>query len=518
MAVRHISGVGSNTNDGTTKSTAWRTIQYALSQITEDSTIIVHKGTYTAFGTMPNYNMRFIGVDENRFDAAGAANMFSGPSNKQLRFWNLEFFNWSTGAFNGGTYINSWYYNCIMAKTGSQYQLNGTNYSGNYSFAYLGNCTLFGISGFQRPAVGGTGFYLNNCIIAKCVNNPCRYGTMRHCSVELIPDAYYDYTGCFAGATYPPPFVSVNSANPDLRFDSGHAQFAKYMSGGEGGCPIGAIRGLGSSGAKRTTSHAVWVFPMYNVAADDDMDQASNLGAWANNENYFNTSFDPVTITTGVNDKIDFDDGEGTHTATLAAGTYSSGASLATEVQTKMNAVSSDVFVTYLSGNGHLQIRTGGTSLNLLWNTGPNKATSACASLGFVDTADDTGYLAYTSDNHLLVGGASPGYAPAVWNDDVRRWQINTEVVPEGSTAEVVSPVVDGYALRQLKYAFSQKNLVGYGSMTFKYRGDAASFGQQDAAGTTDVDWTSLTEGTEITANNSFLYTQAKVGLSTVYM
>lgn len=113
-----------------------------------------------------------------------------------------------------------------------------------------------------------------------------------------------------------------------------------------------------------------------------------------------------LTIVAGVNDKLDFTEGvSGAKTATIAAGQYTR-AALATEIQTKMNAVAVDNtyavdFGVTVSGKFSIVRATGTATISLNWATGPNAATSIGTSIGFNVGADDTGLTTYTADNAL---------------------------------------------------------------------------------------------------------------------
>jgi len=121
--------------------------------------------------------------------------------------------------------------------------------------------------------------------------------------------------------------------------------------------------------------------------------------------NKFTISTDStVVISTGVNDKIDFEETVGNElTATIAAGTYTL-ATLATAIYNALNAAGTSTYTVTALGN-RLVIESSGTGgngiFNLLWATGTNSGTSAALALGF-DAADDTGSLKYTSDHGNL--------------------------------------------------------------------------------------------------------------------
>jgi hypothetical protein len=63
-----------------------------------------------------------------------------------------------------------------------------------------------------------------------------------------------------------------------------------------------------------------------------------------------------------------------------------------------MNAVSSTCVVTYSDSTNKFTISRTGT-LSLLWNSGTNKSRSVAGTIGFDDTADDTGSSSYTADD-----------------------------------------------------------------------------------------------------------------------
>lgn len=112
--------------------------------------------------------------------------------------------------------------------------------------------------------------------------------------------------------------------------------------------------------------------------------------------------FDPVEVTAST-DTIDFDDG-GVKAVTLTNKIYRTPIELAAEVQSKMDAASSDTITcTYSSVTGKYTIATNGAALSLLWNTGANTAQSAATKLGFTTAADSTAALTYTSPNAITL-------------------------------------------------------------------------------------------------------------------
>lgn len=102
-------------------------------------------------------------------------------------------------------------------------------------------------------------------------------------------------------------------------------------------------------------------------------------------------------IVTGTNDTIDFNKGGGALVATIAAGTYTS-TTLATTIAAALNAADgvNTYTVTYSQSTGLWTIATSGATLNLLWNSGANKAKSIGPAIGFGNTVDSTGAITYT--------------------------------------------------------------------------------------------------------------------------
>lgn len=131
--------------------------------------------------------------------------------------------------------------------------------------------------------------------------------------------------------------------------------------------------------------------------------------------NYF---YNPLIITAGSNDDLDFSDSTPTtYAVQLEAKAYRTAHELAAEIETKMNAsASSDTFtVTYSDTTGKFTLASDATPFSLLWNTGANTATSVGATIGFAVAADDTGAGTYTGDNALSF---SPSVTPSFDGED----------------------------------------------------------------------------------------------------
>lgn len=112
--------------------------------------------------------------------------------------------------------------------------------------------------------------------------------------------------------------------------------------------------------------------------------------------------FVETPIASGLNASLDFDEGAGELTATIANGTYSTGDDLAAALTTAMNAVAvtNTYLVTYgaLTKTFTIARATGAATLSLLWSSGTNAATSVGTVLGFIVSADDTSATTYESD------------------------------------------------------------------------------------------------------------------------
>jgi hypothetical protein len=113
--------------------------------------------------------------------------------------------------------------------------------------------------------------------------------------------------------------------------------------------------------------------------------------------------FNPLEVQAGVNDKLDFTDDGGAAVATISAKLYKTPKALADELETQMNAVSTDtITVSYGNSTGKYTIaNTSGALFELDWSTGPNTATTIGGLIGFDTAADDTGSLSYEGDNAI---------------------------------------------------------------------------------------------------------------------
>jgi len=113
-----------------------------------------------------------------------------------------------------------------------------------------------------------------------------------------------------------------------------------------------------------------------------------------------NSGWGYFLIESSVNDRIDFEDnGSTTRVASLTPGAYTA-TTLASHIETQMESVTTDTFtVSYSDSTNKFTIVDDTGTFKLLWSTGTNKSRSAAGTLGYSDSADDTGTFSYTSDN-----------------------------------------------------------------------------------------------------------------------
>jgi len=134
--------------------------------------------------------------------------------------------------------------------------------------------------------------------------------------------------------------------------------------------------------------------------------------------------FNPVTITAS-NKFLDITDDAGTILVTLTEGVYKDPVEFAAHVTTVVGAAllasgGDDFLCTYSSSTGkYTMATTTGTTFSILWKTGTkgsdNTDTHVGTTMGYSDTADDTGAKTYTSDTALTY--AAP-YTPTYDNAD----------------------------------------------------------------------------------------------------
>lgn len=119
---------------------------------------------------------------------------------------------------------------------------------------------------------------------------------------------------------------------------------------------------------------------------------------------------------TASNKFLDVTDDSGTFAVSVSETIYATPIDLAAALEASLNAASvEDYTVVYNNSTGKFTIASATTVvLSLLWNTGTNAANSIGTKLGFLVAADDTGALAYTSDNaQSYAASLTPSYDSA---------------------------------------------------------------------------------------------------------
>jgi hypothetical protein len=128
----------------------------------------------------------------------------------------------------------------------------------------------------------------------------------------------------------------------------------------------------------------------------------------------------PLLVTAGTNDDLDFTDDDGTVAAVIPAKWYKSPHELAAAIQTAMQAVQTNetATCTYSDTTGKYTIACSGSVFSLLWKDGTSGAdntdTHIGTTIGFSDAANDTSATTYTSDNALSFAAPhTPSYDSA---------------------------------------------------------------------------------------------------------
>lgn len=168
---------------------------------------------------------------------------------------------------------------------------------------------------------------------------------------------------------------------------------------------------VGNGGALQVMAGARVTSVSYDIAAGELINGSYDLEG-------VSFYFDPINITSS--DRfLDFEDDDGVAAASVTAKLYNNPHDLASAIQTAMRAASpgETATVTYSDTTGKFTIKTTGTLLSLLWNTGANTANTIGDKIGFSVAADDTGVAAatgYTSDNAITLSApVTPTYDSA---------------------------------------------------------------------------------------------------------
>jgi hypothetical protein len=195
-----------------------------------------------------------------------------------------------------------------------------------------------------------------------------------------------DLTVNFNLANAPASGVNLGKANFFSPAASGHPSFSAWMYTANAGA-VQAIAGCRTSGITMT------------MAAGQ---QAEVEFSYTGSAYYFN----PIIITS-ANKYLDITDDTGTVVATLTEQVYASPHDLADEIATKCTAASAGsgsdtITCTYSNSTGKFTIVSDASPFSILWKTGTHGADNADdhvgTTIGFSDSADDSGAQTYTSD------------------------------------------------------------------------------------------------------------------------
>jgi hypothetical protein len=158
--------------------------------------------------------------------------------------------------------------------------------------------------------------------------------------------------------------------------------------------------------------------------------------------------FDPIEITSST-EVIDFDIGGSALAASVTVKSYKTPQELARALETAMVAAGgTGVTVTYSNTTGKFTIAKASGTLNLLWNTGTNAASSIGTKLGFSVAADDSGSLSYAADSAQSFAAA---YTPSFDDADPLVAKSNEVLIGDGTSSL-------GFCAESISWTFSNEN------------------------------------------------------------
>ena len=163
-----------------------------------------------------------------------------------------------------------------------------------------------------------------------------------------------------------------------------------------------------------------------------------------------NSEWGNFLITTGVNDKIDFEETIANElTATLAAGTYGAD-ELCTQIKTQLDAAGASTYtVTYSDSTNKFTLASnragGGGTFKILWDTGTNTATSVGTTIGFDITGDDADAASHTADD-LRIHSEEWLKVDAGAAIDVQSFLFKKHNLSTGATAKIQGHTADAWS------------------------------------------------------------------------
>lgn len=534
MATYYVDPInGNDSSAGTSWSTAVKTLTVGLTKVAAvNSTIFLAPGTYyegtIRLSVSDNgnlYGTKIIGIGDVLFNASGHDYLFyvNTSSNGSYTFsvQNIKCTGWHKYAMytqENGTTV---FINCIFYQTGSKFQTTQlfVNYTYNNTLMYI-RCTIFGINQNIYTCTNGVSNYLLNCITYKNLNLGTNGMSIYGPAYNASETASIYSTSGFGTATYPPPFTSDSTTAPNFTFDTGATHYTKYMTSGINAGGIGAMHPACTWRSLFDEATAMGRFAQ--MTEMQGLGSATSIyGQWVNDLGWFDPSFSPIVISGSAN-KINFREvaGGAERTATLADGTYASGAAMATQVATALNTAPSKTAtytVNYAATSMLLQIKSDGSHLDLMWATGTDTANTAATKLGFA-VADNTGNTQYSAINGLYKGpqGSAPSDAALVkYLSASNVMTLDYDLCPNGKHGRIVGPVVD-------MVVETKPNKINVGALVsgsanisdIQIRANPSVFLYTAAAGTTELDWTAIAEDTNWSGTNKYRYWQIRMNLN----
>ncbi len=444
-------------------------------------------------------------VNLNALGHSYAINNTVNMSDNPFLLVNISINGWSVAALKGTGRSNDRFYafNCIFYQKGALYQPAVPNYVTDGVELHLMQCTLWGIRIGAMGALRNVFAY--NSIIRNQVGGTALTGEdYNAASVSGL----HGVNG-FDSDTFAPPFNSENTTTTDLSLNKVHAQWAKYATEGRNGARIGATATGGHMWC--IDPHIGFLYNDYHMALQGNV----AIGDWENDtSHWYDSSWNNIIIS-AANNKCDFNEGAAELTATVANATYTSGASLATALQSSLNTAGAATFTVQYTTNLRFTVTSDGATFELLWNSGSNTAATIGDDIGFDTAADDTGDTVYAGDYGVTTGAVGDGDAesmPAVWDDANKSLKPNILIEPNRTQARVKSPVIDAYGQVTVNAGYVGKTISGTGSVRLlEARAANETFGKDDAAASTTLDWTEITAASAVDFNQTYRYWQYRI-------
>lgn len=503
----YVDALGGSDSGAGTEVSPYATITYALAQIAQtDSRILVKAGIYREGEfdiTGASFSaLKIQALGDVTIDCAGYTYCFDTDQSVAFDGFKITGFSgyWAYPTSSGQpTAIN-----CLIYSKGNNrnntYLVSGTSNNGE---ATLKNTTTWGIK--IHAQTQNLILTADHCTIVTDFE-----GLDSSSSVSYNASNYVDIRGSggWDTVTYAPPFISENADNPDLRYNTSGTYFNRYATYGENNQHVGYFGRP--------------VVGFINNGFVTGIGENDIWGSWENDDSYYDDNFEEVIITS-ANNKLDFDEGSGELTATIADGTYTSGADLATEIQTKVNVVANDTHTITYSDSKKIAWASDGSQLDLKVSSGSNVANGAWAYISYTDVIDRTGQNFYVGETPLVGGvqsGAPADATPVIITSNVAKLDMLTQ--PLGQSGRLISNVADLKKPTTLKRVYIKyisaltgaiDNSSGDATRQIEVRADNIIFDKNDGDSTTDLDWTLMQYDGAEDINETYRYWQFRVVL-----